>query len=318
MPMAEKTLQGRHRSIVHSALVPIFRRYDITKAARLMLAAASALSLSACGPDILEPIGPVGAGDKSILIDSLGIMLAIVVPTIIAIASFAWWFRASNTRARYLPDFAYSGQVEMVVWGIPILVIMLLGGVAWIGSHDLDPAKPLDSTAKPLDIQVVSLDWKWLFIYPDQKIATVNELFVPVGVPLHLSLTSGSVMTAFFVPQLGSMIYTMNGMRTQLNLQGDKIGIFHGEASHFSGDGFPDMYFKVHVVSAPDFAAWVRNNGNGPPLDAKSYMQLAQQTLGAKPASFRLADANLFRAIVTQQLPPGPGPKPAIVPRTGG
>jgi cytochrome o ubiquinol oxidase subunit II len=306
-------MQERSDSIVHSSSLPV--PFGWAKKFRFSLLAASAMSLSACGPDILAPVGPVGAGDSAILIDSVGIMLAIILPTMFAIALFAWWFRSSNTRARYLPHFSYSGQIEMVVWGIPALVILLLGGVAWIGSHDLDPAAPLASKAKPLDIQVVSLDWKWLFIYPDQKIATLNDLVVPVGVPLHFSLTSASVMTAFFVPQFGSMIYTMNGMRSELNLQGDKIGTYHGEAAHFSGDGFPDMWFKVHVVSAPDFAAWLQKNDNGPALDAKRYLQMEKPTQGTPPAIFKLADPNLFAAILTQKLPPAPGPNPAIIPQ---
>ncbi|HEX3994797.1 MAG TPA: ubiquinol oxidase subunit II, partial [Acetobacteraceae bacterium] len=196
------------------------------------------IMLTACDPAVLDPRGAIGIADKTILIDSLAIMLAIVVPTILAILAFAWWFRASNTRATYRPDWEYSGRIELVVWGIPLLVVMLLGGVGWIGSHDLDPAEPLASSAPPLEVQAVSLDWKWLFIYPKQGVASVNQLVVPAGVPIHFSLTSASVMTAFFVPQLGSMIYTMNGMMTQLNLVADAPGTFPGLASHFSGDGF--------------------------------------------------------------------------------
>src|SRR6266850_772316 len=196
--------------------------------------------LTACQPAVLDPQGSIGIAEKTILIDSLAIMLAIVVPTIAATLGFAWWFRASNRRATYLPDWAYSGRIELVVWAIPLLVIILLGGVAWIGSHELDPAKPLASNTPPLEIQGVSLDWKWLFIYPDQRVASVNQLVVPAGVPLHFSLTSASVMNAFFIPRLGSMIYTMNGMTTQLNLQADAPSTFRGQSSHFSGDGFSD------------------------------------------------------------------------------
>ena len=189
------------------------------------------------------------------MIDSLAIMLAIVVPTIAATFAVAWWFRASNMRARYLPDWVFSGRIELVVWSIPLLTIMLLGGVAWIGSHDLDPAKPLPSNTPPLEVQVVSLDWKWLFIYPGQRVASVNQLVVPAGVPIHFSLTSASVMNVFFVPQLGSMIYTMNGMTTQLNLRADAPGTFLGLSSHYSGDGFSDMHFDVQAVPAEQFAA---------------------------------------------------------------
>src|ERR1700743_3711571 len=176
--------------------------------------------------NILDPQGPIAAADKTILIDSIAIMLAIVVPTIIAIFGFAYWFRQSNSRARYLPNWEYSGRIEMVVWSIPALTVILLGGVAWIGAHELDPAKPIQGTGAPITIQVVSLDWKWLCIYPDQRIATVNTLTVPVGAPLNFQLTSGSVMNAFFIPQLGGMIYTMNGMTTRLGLRADEVGTY--------------------------------------------------------------------------------------------
>jgi cytochrome o ubiquinol oxidase subunit II len=208
--------------------------------------------------NILDPQGPIGLADKTILIDSVAIMTAIVAPTILAIFGFAFWFRAANTKALYRPDWAYSGRLELVVWSVPALTVILLGGVAWIGAHRLDPARPIDSPKPPLQIQVVSLDWKWLFIYPEQKIATVNTLTVPQGVPLHFTLTSASVMNAFFIPQFGSMIYTMNGMTNQLNLQADREGLFQGLSAHFSGDGFSDMAFEVHVVPESGFATWAQ------------------------------------------------------------
>jgi cytochrome o ubiquinol oxidase subunit II len=280
------------------------------------------LVLTACQPAVLDPQGIIGIAEKTILIDSLAIMLAIVVPTIAATLGFAWWFRASNTRAIYLPAFEYSGRIELVTWSIPLLTVILLGGVAWIGSHDLDPAKPLASKTPPLEIQVVSLDWKWLFIYPDQGVASVNQLVVPAGVPLHFALTSASVMSAFFIPQLGSMIYTMNGMRTQLNLQADAPGTFHGLASHYSGDGFSDMHFDVQAVSPEQFAAWIEDTRNtGTTLDPASYTALARQSVNTSPVRFGTVDPTLFQQIVTQQLPPGPGPRtgrphPSVSPRT--
>jgi cytochrome o ubiquinol oxidase subunit II len=274
-------------------------------------------------PSILNPQGVIGIAEKTILIDSLAIMLAIVIPTIVATLAFAWWFRATNARAAYLPDFAYSGRLELIVWAIPVLVILLLGGVAWIGSHDLDPANPLPSNTPPLEIQGVSLDWKWLFIYPGQQVASVNQLVIPAGVPLHFSLTSGSVMTAFFVPQLGSMIYTMNGMRTQLNLRADTTGTLFGLASHFNGDGFSGMHFDTQAVPAERFTAWIdATRQAGPTLNAASYEDLAKQSMNVAPFTFRAVDPTLFQQIVTQQLPPGPGPQsghpnPSVSPRTG-
>ncbi|MDE2062120.1 MAG: cytochrome ubiquinol oxidase subunit II [Bradyrhizobium sp.] len=260
--------------------------------------------------NILDPQGPVAAADSAILIDSIAIMLAIVVPTIIAIFAFAFWFRASNTRARYLPDFAHSGRIELVVWSIPALTIILLGGVAWIGSHQLDPREPVPGTGSPVRVQVVSLDWKWLFIYPDQRVATVNSLTVPVGAPLQLDLTSSSVMNVFFVPQLASMIYTMNGMVTHLNLRADQEGNYQGLSAHFSGDGFPDMMFDVHVISPLDFPKWVEATAkSGKELTADSYKQLSQQSVETGRPTYRLPDPRLFDDIATQRIPPGPGPK---------
>jgi cytochrome o ubiquinol oxidase subunit II len=278
--------------------------------------------LTACQPAVLDPKGIVGLAQKMILIDSLAIMLAIVVPTIAATLAFAWWFRASNRKAIYLPNFEYSGRLELIVWSIPLLTVILLGGVAWIGSHDLDPAKPLASNTPPLEVQGVSLDWKWLFIYPNQRVASVNQLVVPAGVPIHFSLTSASVMNAFFIPQLGSMIYTMNGMRTQLNLRADAPGTFLGLSSHYSGDGFSDMHFDVLAVPAEQFNAWIEATRNtGPTLDPESYAALARQSINTRPFTFRAADPELFQQIVTQKLPPGPGPRtgrphPSVSPRT--
>ena len=260
--------------------------------------------------NILDPQGPIAAAEKTILIDSVAIMLAIVVPTIIAILAFAYWFRESNPRAQYLPNFAYSGRIEMVVWSIPALTIILLGGVAWIGSHQLDPAVKVEGTGSPLRIQVVSLDWKWLFIYPDQRIATVNELTVPVGAPLNFELTSSSVMNAFFIPQLGSLIYTMNGMVTRLNLRADNEGTLQGLSGHFSGDGFPEMMFDVHVISPLDFPNWVAQTAkSGQVLNRESYQKLAQQSVPKDRPVFRLEDPGLFNAIATQEIPPAPGPQ---------
>jgi cytochrome o ubiquinol oxidase subunit II len=267
------------------------------------------LVLTACHWAVLDPRGPVGQANRTILIDSLAIMLAIGLPTILATFAFAWWFRASNTRARYRPDWEFSGAIELVVWAIPAMVIILLGGVAWIGSHQLDPAKPLSEREAPVEIQVISLDWKWLFIYPREGVASVNQLVVPAGVPLRFWLTSASVWNVFFVPQLGSMIYTMNGMRTQLNLQADEPGTFQGLSAHFSGDGFSDMHFAVRAVSGNEFAAWVNaTRGVGPILDGAAYSVLARQSANLPPSTFGAVTPELFAQVVRQDLAPGPGP----------
>jgi cytochrome o ubiquinol oxidase subunit II len=263
--------------------------------------------------NILDPQGPIGVADKTILIDSLAIMLAIVLPTIIAVFGFAYWFRASNPRARYLPRWTYSGRIELVVWSIPTLTIILLGGVAWIGAHQLDPGEPVEGSGKPLTIQVVSLDWKWLFIYPDQNVATINTLTVPAGVPLQFQITSASVMNVFFIPQFGSMIYTMNGMTNRLNLRADSLGTFGGLSAHFSGDGFSDMHFDVHVVSPEQFSQWTQDASHADKsLDEHSYGEIAKPSMKSQPATYRLTDPQLFHSIVTQKLPPSPGTQAGV------
>ena len=197
-------------------------------------------------------------------------------------------------------------------WEWYIVWYFFLGGIAWISAHLLDPAEPLKSKVKPLEVQVVSLDWKWLFIYPDQRIATLNTLTVPVGAPLHFRLTSASVMNAFFIPQLGSMIYTMNGMMTRLELRADEVGSLQGLSSHFSGDGFPAMLFDVHIVSQPEFASWASSTARSDRvLNSDSYKELLKQSIPKDQPSYRLDDPELFQAIVTQKLPPGPGPQEA-------
>jgi cytochrome o ubiquinol oxidase subunit 2 len=272
------------------------------------------LLLPACSSEALNPFhpaGPVAADDGKILIDATIIMLAIVVPTILLAFWTAWRYRASNAKAEYLPNWAYSGRIEAVVWSIPILTIMFIGGVIWIGSYRLDPFEPLPSATPPVEVQVVSLDWKWLFIYPREGVATVNQLVVPAGTPVHFSITSGSVFNAFFIPRLGSMIYAMPGMVSQLNLRADRPATLLGQSAQFSGDGFSDMQFQVRSVPPAAFAAWVQGvRGAGPVLDRPAYAALARQSQRVPPAAYRAVDPQLFRAVSTQLIPPSPGPEP--------
>ena len=264
---------------------------------------------SGCNRGILDPVGPVGQAEKTILINSTAIMLAIVIPTMIATLAIAWWFRRSNSKATYLPDWEYSGAVEMVVWGIPLLTIMLLGGITWISSHELEPSKPLASTKPPLKVEVVSLDWKWLFIYPDQGIATVNQLVVPAETPVTYRLTSATVWNVFFVPQFGTMIYTMPRMTTRLNLQADRQGVYDGLSAHFSGDGFPGMQFKAQVLPADQFAMWAQGaHGQGGALDPTSYAELMKPSSYVKPMTYGTVAPGLFDAIVANKAPPNPVP----------
>ena len=253
---------------------------------------------------VLDPRGPVAANEYQILQNATLVMLALIVPIIVLTLVFAWWFRAGNGRAKRRPDWDYSGALEVVNWMVPLMIILFLGGMGWVASHALDPAKPLPADAPPLEIQVVSLDWKWLFIYPDAGVATVNRLVVPAGRSLHLQLTSGTVMNSFFVPQLGSQIYTMAGMTTTLYLQADRPGVFPGRSFQYSGKGFSDMLFNVEAVAAPDYEAWLaRTRAGGAPLDASGYAALARPGTSA-PRDYRLAAPQLFRTILAASTAP--------------
>jgi cytochrome o ubiquinol oxidase subunit II len=280
------------------------------KAMRCLGLAGASLLAAGCDRGLMDPVGPVASAEKTILINSTAIMLAIIIPTMIATIAFAWWFRRGNTKATYRPDWEYSGAVELVVWAIPAMTVMLLGGIAWIGSHDLEPSKPLESAARPINVEVVSLDWKWLFIYPDQGIATVNQLVVPAGTPVSFRLTSATVWNAFFVPQMGTMIYTMPRMTTRLNLEADRKGVYEGLSSHFSGDGFPGMQFKVQALPPDQFATWAQGaRGGGATLDAAGYAQLEKPSSYVKPMTYGAVAPGLFDAIVANRLPPPIAPR---------
>jgi cytochrome o ubiquinol oxidase subunit 2 len=269
---------------------------------RIFAAPAAACLVASCRPaGVLDPQGPVASAERLILFNATGIMLVVVIPVIALTLVFAWWYRASNKRAVYWPDWSYSGDIELVVWSIPAMVVILLAGVAWTGSHLLDPARELKSDVKPIRIEVVSLDWKWLFIYPDLEIATVNQLVVPTGVPVEFLLTSATVMNSFFVPQLGSQIYTMPGMTTRLNLLAERPGDYPGLSANFSGDGFSDMRFLVHVVPASEFSSWRAHAASeGPVLNAEAYSQLARTAVNTQMQTYRSVEPTLFERIVQQ------------------
>jgi cytochrome o ubiquinol oxidase subunit II len=257
--------------------------------------------LGGCNEGVLDPQGPISSAERLLLINSTAIMLVVVVPVIMATLAFAWWYRASNSRATRSVDESYEGRVEFVTWSIPSLTVILLGGVIWIGSHQLDPRAPISAKSAPLYVNVVALDWKWLFIYPDQGVAAVNQLVVPTGTPIEFQLTSATVMNSFFVPQLGSQIYTMSGMITHLNLLADNPGDYPGFSANFSGDGFSWMRFVVKAVPTGDFSAWlaqVRTTGSA--LDDAGYAELAKPTQDVPPTTYRSVEPKLFERIVDQ------------------
>jgi cytochrome o ubiquinol oxidase subunit II len=256
---------------------------------------------------VLDPQGPIASSERLLLINSTAIMLVVVVPVIVATLAFAWWYRSSNPRASRTPGESYEGRLEFVVWSIPALTVMLLGGVIWIGSHQLDPRAPIPGKSDPLRVDVVALDWKWLFIYPDHGVAAVNQLVIPAGVPVEFRLTSATVMNSFFVPQLGSQIYTMGGMTTHLHLLADAPGEYSGFSAMFSGDGFSDMRFIAKAVPAGDFNAWLEQvRGTGSALDDAGYGELAKPSKAVPPTTYRSVEPNLFKHIIDQTVA-GPG-----------
>ena len=246
------------------------------------------LLLSACGRGVLDPRGPVAVANRTILFNSLGIMLAIVVPVIVATLLFAWWFRSGNRRAQYRPDWAFSGQLEMVVWAVPAMVVILLGSIAWVGSHDLDPAKPLASPARPLEVEVVSLDWKWLFIYPGLGIATVNRLIVPAGTPVHFRLTSASVMNSFSCRSLAARSTRWPAWRPSSTWRRRAPAATPGCRPSIAARASPTCGFTVEAVAPAQFAAWAAAaRGSGPVLDAAAYARLAQRSMNVAPRHLR-------------------------------
>jgi cytochrome o ubiquinol oxidase subunit II len=267
----------------------------------------AATALGGCSQGILDPQGPIATAERLLLINSTAIMLVVVIPVIAATLAFAWWYRSSNSHATRSLDESYEGRVEFVTWSIPALTVILLGGVIWIGSHQLDPRAPIPASSDPLHVDVVALDWKWLFIYPDKGVAAVNQLVIPAGTPVAFRLTSATVMNSFFVPQLGSQIYTMGGMTTHLNLLAENPGEFPGFSANFSGDGFSWMRFVVKAVPADDFNAWLAQvRGAGSALDDAAYAELAKPSKAVPPTTYRSVDPKLFERIVAETIA-GPG-----------
>jgi len=265
---------------------------------------ALAAGLSACRGGVLDPQGVVGRAQRVILYDATAIMLAVVVPVIVLTLVFVWWFRAGNRRAKYRPDWDYSGRIEMITWSIPALVIVFLGGMAWIGSHDLDPPKPIESAAAPLDVDVVALDWRWLFIYPADGVASLNRLTIPARVPIHFRITSTSVMNSFFIPQLGSQIYAMPGMTTQIYLEADRPGTYRGLSAQFSGDSFSDMRFDTVALSADAFAEWMRTAKEGTGvLDGNTFAALALPSKADGVSTYSHVAGGLFDDVARGAMP---------------
>jgi len=259
-------------------------------------AALAMVILGSRAEGVLDPWGPVAATQRQLLYECVGVMLIVVVPVIVLTLAFAWWFRASNRRAAYLPDWSYSGKVEFSIWIIPLLIVLFLAAVAWVSSHELDPYRPLHGGPnKRLRVEVVAMDWKWLFIYPELGVASVNELALPLDTPVTMDITSASVMNAIFIPGLAGQIYAMAGMCTQMSVMAGREGEYSGLSSQFSGDGFSDMRFKVIAADGPGFERWIDGlRRSGQILDKPAYERLVGQRASAATAYYAAADSDLF------------------------
>jgi cytochrome o ubiquinol oxidase subunit II len=253
---------------------------------------------------LLDPKGPIGAQESRLILQALGIMLAVVIPVIVLTLVFAWRYRASNLAAIYAPRWSHSNRIEAVVWTIPCLIVLFLGLQIWQSTRALDPYKPLVSTRKPVRVEVVALNWKWLFIYPDYGIATVNMLPIPADTPIDFRLTAESMMNSFFIPDLGTQIYAMGGMQTQLHLIASKPGTYPGLSSAFSGPGFSDMHFNAVATDRAAFLAWVRHAQRAPRvLDKAGFAALAAPSSKDRPTVYARVAPHLFDDVVNQYMP---------------
>lgn len=249
--------------------------------------------------EILSPKGDIGAQEKTLLFTATGLMLLVVIPVIIMILTFAWKYRASNTKADYQPKWAHSTAIEVVVWTVPCIIVAILAVITWRSTHALDPYKPLVSEHKPVTIEVVSLDWKWLFIYPEYDIATVNEIAFPVDVPVNFRITSASVMNSFFIPQLGSQIYSMAGMETKLHLNAREPGTYAGISANYSGAGFSGMRFKAIATSQEGFDNWVKEaKASGTALTPAVYQELTKRSEHNPVAKYASVPPSMFDYIL--------------------
>ncbi|MES1925550.1 cytochrome ubiquinol oxidase subunit II [Salinisphaera sp. T31B1] len=263
---------------------------------------AAVLLLPGCGltdHGFLASAGPVAQAERDHFFSIIGWTLIVIVPLFVAAPIVLWKYRIGKKGAVYRPNWDFSWILEGLIWGLPVVVVAVLGWNLWQVSHKLDPYKPIAHDRPALDVQVVSLDWKWLFIYPDQHMAAVNELVLPVDRPIHFSLTSATVMQSFMIPRLGSQIYTMPGMVTQLHLLAAKPGRYGGLNTQYNGEGFAEQKFSVQAVSAARFHEWVADQRSRPALDMAEYRKLSERSILPEPKTFGRAPSKLFERIVS-------------------
>jgi cytochrome o ubiquinol oxidase subunit 2 len=266
------------------------------------------LLLSGCNMTLLDPKGQVGLDERNLIITATLLMLLVVVPVIVMTFLFAWKYRASNPNAVYAPKWSHSTKIEIAVWAVPVLIIIALGYVTYISTHALDPYKPLESDVKPITVEVVSMDWKWLFIYPEQGIATVNKLVFPANTPINFKITSDTVMNSFFIPGLGGQIYAMAGMETKLHLIANQNAEFDGISANYSGAGFTGMKFKAIATSQADFDAWVSDVKKAPKqLEKAEYEALSKPSQNNPVELYASFTPNLFQIILDKYEGMKPG-----------
>jgi cytochrome o ubiquinol oxidase subunit II len=290
---------------------PTVAGMSLFKRFRLLLVLPAALS-AGCNLVLLHPAGAVAAQQGHLIVVSTILMLLVIVPVIALTFLFAWRYRKSNTEATYTPDWDHSTQLELMIWAAPLLIIIALGAVTWISTHTLDPyrslrragaAHPVAADTKPLTVEVVALDWKWLFIYPEQGIAVVNELAAPANVPITFKITASSVMNSFFIPSLAGQIYAMPGMETQLHAVMNSSGDYDGFSANYSGAGFSDMRFKFHSMSAGDFEHWVQGvKAGGLALDRNGYLQLERPSEREPVRRYATVADGLYESILSRTV----------------
>ena len=280
----------------------------VLKFLRIAAPVALGVLLSGCNFVVLDPSGDVALQQRNLVVISTVLMLLIIVPVMALTALFAWRYRQSNTAAPYDPDWDHSTQLELVIWSAPLLIIICLGALTWMGTHLLDPyralgriasGQPVLRSVKPLEVDVVALDWKWLFIYPEYGFATVNELAAPVGRPVDFHITSATVMNSFYIPALAGQIYAMAGMQTQLNLVASEPGSYRGRNTQYSGDGFADQHFEAVAMTEDDFNAWVETaKADGKALDAAAYEELAKPSSKVPVTYYSSVEPDLYQSII--------------------
>ncbi len=282
----------------------------IIRHAEVVLLAVAFLFLNGCYSGAVAPKGQVAAVELKLMIFSIELMLLVVIPVIFMACWFGWRYREGNN-AKYKPEWKHSTILEIVWWTIPCIIILILGTVTWKTTHNLDPYRPLDSKIKPVNIEVVSLDWKWLFIYPDSKIATLNYLKIPAGTPINFNITAASPMNSFIIPQLGGQIYAMTGMKTQLHLMADAPGIYRGLATNYTGIGFAGMHFNTEVTTIEDFTSWISSvkKTDGRLTEAVFWDELAPKSIDDPVRYFADVDAGLFDSIIMHYMMPNVGHK---------